>query len=151
MPVAAVEEAYLYSLSRDLLSAAVRLGILGPMHGNPPPPITLQQPSSPARVIETARLSEPAALANDLVVCCGTGVALQRQLAPLVWELLSEVEALSLDANTAAQTAPFIETLQVSRTNLSGVLLVFVGQMISRSLLCVQGNHPLLYSRLFQS
>ena len=72
----------------------------------------MQQPSSPARVIETARLSEPAALANDLV-CCGAGVALQRQLAPLVWELLSEVEALSLDASTAAQTAPFIETLQV--------------------------------------
>ena len=58
-------------------------------------------------------MSEPAALAHDLVVCCGTGVALQRQLAPLVWELLSEVEALSLDASTAAQTAPFIETLQV--------------------------------------
>ena len=35
--VGAVEEAYLYSLSRDLLSAAVRLGILGPMHGNPQP------------------------------------------------------------------------------------------------------------------
>ena len=49
-----------------------------------------------------------------MVGCCGAGVALQRQLAPLVWELLSEVEALSLDANTAAQTAPFIETLQVS-------------------------------------
>ena len=48
-----------------------------------------------------------------MVGCCGAGVALQRQLAPLVWELLSEVEALSLDANTAAQTAPFIETLQV--------------------------------------
>ena len=31
-------------------------------------------------------------------------MALQRQLAPLVWELLSEVEALSLDASTAAQT-----------------------------------------------
>ena len=113
MPVAAVEEAYLYSLSRDLLSAAVRLGILGPMHGNPqpPPPITLQQPLL-ARPCHRDCSSEPAALANDLV-CCGAGVALQRQLAPLVWELLSEVEALSLDANTAAQTAPFIETLQV--------------------------------------
>ena len=48
-----------------------------------------------------------------MVGCCGVGVALQRQLAPLVWELLSEVEALSLDASPAAQTAPFIETLQV--------------------------------------
>ena len=48
-----------------------------------------------------------------MVGYCGAGVALQRQLAPLVWELLSEVEALSLDASTAAQTAPFIETLQV--------------------------------------
>ena len=79
-------------------------------------------------------------------------MALQRQLAPLVWELLSEVEALSLDASTAAQTAPFIETLQV----ILGIfprsrVWLFVGQMISRNLLCVQGNHPLLYSRLFQS
>ena len=108
-----MEEAYLYSLSRDLLSAAVRLGILGPMHGNPQPhhfATTLL-----ARPCHRVFLSEPAALANDLVVCCGAGVALQRQLAPLVWELLSEVEALSLDASTAAQTAPFIETLQVIR------------------------------------
>ena len=58
-------------------------------------------------------LSLPRSLKGPGGRCCGAGVALQRQLAPLVWELLSEVEALSLDANTAAQTAPFIETLQV--------------------------------------
>jgi len=84
-----------------------------------------------------------------VVGCCGAGVALQRQLAPLVWELLSEVEALSLDASTAAQTAPFIETLQVTR-NLPGFWLFCWSDDLKKSS-CAQGNHPLLYSRLFQS
>lgn len=85
MPVDVLTEAYLFTMSRDLISAAVRLGIVGPMHG----------------------------------------VALQRQLQPLVGSLLEEVDALGIDEFSAAQTAPLIELLQ--------------------------GNHSLLYSRLFQS
>ena len=64
-------------------------------------------------------------------------MALQRQLAPLVWELLSEVEALSLDASTAAQTAPFIETLQVIRGISPGL---GSAQIISRNLCACRGT-----------
>jgi urease accessory protein UreF len=85
MPADVLAEAYLFTMSRDLISAAVRLGIVGPMHG----------------------------------------VALQRQLMPLVGSLLEEVDALGIDEYSAAQTAPLIELLQ--------------------------GNHNMLYSRLFQS
>ena len=85
MPADVLAEAYLFTMSRDLISAAVRLGIVGPMHG----------------------------------------VALQRQLMPLVGSLLEEVGALGIDEYSAAQTAPLIELLQ--------------------------GNHNMLYSRLFQS
>lgn len=85
MPEEVLTEAYLFTMSRDLISAAVRLGIVGPMHG----------------------------------------VALQRQLMPLVGSLLEEVDTLGIDESSAAQTAPLIELLQ--------------------------GNHNMLYSRLFQS
>jgi urease accessory protein len=85
MPAEVLTEAYLFTMSRDLISAAVRLGIVGPMHG----------------------------------------VALQRQLMPLVGSLLEEVDTLGINESSAAQTAPLIELLQ--------------------------GNHNVLYSRLFQS
>ena len=85
MPEHVLAEAFLVTMSRDLISAAVRLGIVGPMHG----------------------------------------VALQRQLMPLVGSLLEEVDTLGINESSAAQTAPLIELLQ--------------------------GNHNMLYSRLFQS
>ena len=141
--MAAVEEAYLYSLSRDLLSAAVRLGILGPMHGNPQPPATtLQQPSSPARVIETARLSEPAALAKGTwwSVLRRRGGAAAAAGAAGVGAALRGGGAFARRQHRRPDRPLHRDATGMSRTNLSGVLLVFVGQKISRNLCACRGT-----------